>query len=117
MDYLRFTNFLKDDFKDGNRKYHSVNFFRNRNLIYLMLWLNTLNSYYLKKDYSIEDFINDVPKELGSRPTIFKCVDLAIQHEYLVKNFSTIDKRKYNLKPSKLTIDEFQLWALGFSGF
>ena len=117
MDYLKFLNFLKDDFENSNHKYNSVKFFRSKNLIFIMLWFYTLQSYYTGKDYSIEDFINDLPKQLGSRPTIFKCVNLAVKNNYLLKIYSSKDKRKYNLKPTDITIKEFQNWALGFSGF
>ena len=117
MDYLKFINFLKNDFENSNQKYKSVKFFRSKNLLLIMLWFNTLQSYYANKDYSIEDFIDDVPKHLGSRPTIFKCVNLAVKNKFLHKIYSSKDKRKYNLKPTDLTIKEFQNWALGFSGF
>ena len=65
---------------------------------------------------SIKAFENN-KKEHASRPTIYKFIDLAIKKNFLKKKSFLNDKRKWNLEPTKQTIDEFESWAKGFSNF
>ena len=116
MNYLKFTKFLKNDFETSNNKYKSIGFYRS-DLILIFIWFFVLEKHYSKSPYSLEDLINDIPKKFASRPTIFKFIDTACKKRYLEKIKNPKDKRKFNLKPSKVTIDEFEKWAKGFSGF
>tara|TARA_Y100000389_G_C17223358_1_gene394419 strand:+ start:6 stop:356 length:351 start_codon:yes stop_codon:yes gene_type:complete len=116
MNYLKFTKFLKTDFKTSNNKFKSIGFYRS-DLILIFIWFFVLEKYYTKSPYSLEDLINDIPKKFASRPTIFKFIDTAFKKRYLDKIKNPKDKRKFNLRPSKITIDEFEKWAKGFSGF
>ena len=116
MNYLKFTKFLKIDFETSNNKYKSIGFYRS-DLILIFIWFFVLEKYYSKSPYSLEDLINDIPKKFASRPTIFKFIDTAFKKRYLEKIKNPKDKRKFNLKPSKITIEEFEKWAKGFSGF
>jgi hypothetical protein len=61
--------------------------------------------------------INDIPKKFALRPTIFKFIDTAFKKSCLEKIKNPKDKRKFNLKPSKITIDELEKWVKGFVGF
>ena len=116
MNYLKFTKFLKEDYEKSNLKYPSIKFFRS-DLISIFIWFWILEKYYSKKDFNIEQLISEIPKGYGSRPTIFKFIDLSIKNKYLTKIKSQHDKRKFNLKPSSQTIKEFEDWSKGFSGF
>lgn len=68
-------------------------------------------------DYSIEDLVNDIPKKFASRPTILKFIKVAIEKRFLIKVLNETDKRKFNLMPSKDTIEDFKKWSHGFQGF
>ncbi len=116
MDYLKFTKFLKNDFENSNKKFKSIAFYRS-DLILIFIWFFVLEKHYTKSPYSLEDLINDIPKKFASRPTIFKFIDAAVKKRYLDKTKNPEDKRKFDLRPSKITIDEFEKWAMGFSGF
>jgi len=116
MNYLKFTKFLKEDYEKSNSKFSSIKFFRS-DLILIFIWFWILEKHYSKKEFNIEQLISEIPKGYGSRPTIFKFIDLSIKNKFLIKVKNLHDKRKNNLKPSALTIKEFEDWAKGFSGF
>ena len=116
MNYLKFTKFLKEDYEKSNSKFPSIKFFRS-DLILIFIWFWILEKHYKKKEFSIEQLISEIPKGYGSRPTLFKFIDLSIKNKFLIKIKSQQDKRKYNLRPSAQTLKEFEDWAKGFSGF
>ncbi len=116
MDYKKFIIFIKNDFENSNSKYPSIKFFRS-NIILIFIWFWTLEKMYNKKDLNIEQLIEDIPKGFGSRPTIFKFINLAIKKKYVLKIVDTKDKRKFKLKLSNDSIIEFESWAKGFRGF
>ena len=116
MDYLKFLSFLKNDFVISNSKYQSVSFFRS-DLILIIIWFYVLEKHYKGQSYSSEDLISEIPRKYASRPTVFKFINLAIKKKYLLKIKNEKDKRKFDLKPTNNTIDEFQKWSVGFRGF
>ena len=116
MNYKNFVTFLKSDFEKSNSKYPSVKFFRS-NIILIFIWFWTLEKMYDKKKFNIEELINDIPKGYGSRPTIFKFINSAIKKKYLLKFSDHEDKRKFNLKLTQQSIEEFEKWSKGFEGF
>jgi len=121
MDYLKFTKFLKHDFEESNQKYNSIKFFRSE-LVLIFIWFWILENYYKSIENhsfksNVETLISEVPKELGSRPTIFKFIEQAINSKFIIKVIDPKDKRKWNLRPSKQTIEEFEKWSSGFSGY
>ena len=121
MNYLKFTRFLKHDFEKSNRKYDSIKFFRSE-LVLIYIWFWILENYYKSKENqsfksNVETLISEIPKELGSRPTIFKFIEQAISSKFIIKVIDPEDKRKSNLKPSVQTIQEFEEWSNGFSGY
>ena len=116
MDHVRFIKFLKSDFESSNANYPSIKFFRSQ-LILIFIWFWILEKFYTQKIYNVEELIQDIPKEHASRPTIYKFIDLAIEKKFLKRLPSVSDKRKWNLEPTKQTVDEFELWSKGFSNF
>ena len=116
MDYKKFIMFLKNDFENSNEKYESIKFFRS-NIVLIFIWFWTLEKMYKKKNLNIEKLIDDIPKGFGSRPTIFKFINLAIKRKYLLKTSDTADKRKFILRLSNQSILDFESWAKGFRGF
>ena len=116
MDYKKFIIFIKNDFENSNSKYQTIKFFRS-NIILIFIWFWTLEKMYNKENLNIEQLIEDIPKGFGSRPTIFKFINLSIKKKYLLKINDPSDKRKFQLKLSKESIEEFESWAKGFKGF
>ena len=70
--------FIKNDFENSNSKYPSIKFFRS-NIILIFIWFWTLEKMYNKENLNIEQLIEDIPRGFGSRPTIFKFINLAIK--------------------------------------
>ena len=121
MDYLKFSMFMKEDFEVSNKKYNSIKFFRSE-LVLVFIWFWVLENYYKSKENhsfksNVETLVSEIPKELGSRPTIFKFIEQAIASKFIIKIIDPEDKRKWNLKPSAQTIQEFEEWSSGFSGY
>jgi len=116
MDYKKFISFIKNDFENSNSKFQTIKFFRS-NIILIFIWFWTLEKMYNKKILNIEQLIDDIPKGFGSRPTIFKFINLAIKKKYLLKISDPKDKRKFQLKLSDVSTSEFENWAKGFRGF
>ena len=68
-----------------------------------------INSNY--NNSNIESIIQNIPGELGSRPTLFRIIDTAVAKKYFIKELDKKDKRKFNLFPSQQTIKEFEEWS------
>ena len=116
MDYKKFITFIKNDFENSNSKYQTIKFFRS-NIILIFIWFWTLEKMYNKESLNIEQLIENIPKGYGSRPTIFKFINVAIKKKYLLKISDVSDKRKFKLKLSQQSIEEFERWAQGFRGY
>ena len=116
MDYKKFITFIKNDFEKSNSKYPSIKFFRS-DIMLIFIWFWTLEKMYNKEDLNIEQLIEDIPRGFGSRPTIFKFINLAFKKKYMLKINDPKDKRKFKLKLSHDCIQEFESWAKGYRGF
>ena len=75
-----------------------------------------IRKYYNNVNNNIESIIQNIPGELGSRPTLFKVIDTAVTKKYLIKEVDKNDKRKFNLIPYQQTIKEFEEWSKIFKG-
>ena len=116
MDYKKFITFLRSDFDSSNNKYPTIKFFRSH-MILIFIWFWILDKMYNKKTLNIEQLVEGIPKGFGTRPTIFKFINLAIRKRYISKIIDQTDKRKFKLKLSDQCIEEFESWAKGFKGF
>ena len=117
MNYLKLIQNLKQDLKLNLNKYQTVKFFR-KDIVSYWIWFLVLEQYYNNNNNNnIESIIQNIPSELGSRPTLFKVIDTAVAKKYFIKELDKKDKRKFNLIPSQLTIKEFEEWAIIFKGF
>ena len=110
MNYLKLIQNLKQDLTVNLNKYQTVKFFR-KDIISYWIWFEVLEQYYNNNNCNIEIIIQNIPNELGSRPTLFKVIDTAVHKKYFIKELDKKDKRKFNLIPSKQTIEEFEEWA------
>jgi hypothetical protein len=117
MNYLKLIQNLKQDLKERLNDFETVKFFR-KDIISYWIWFEVLEKYYNNNNNNnnIESIIQNIPNELGSRPTLFKVIDTAVAKNYFIKELDKKDKRKFNLIPSKKTIKEFEEWAIIFKG-
>lgn len=112
MNYLKFLQTLKKDLNQSNSDFKTVKFFR-KDIVSVWIWFCVLEKYY-NNNNNIESIIQNIPSELGSRPTLFKVIDTAVIKKYFIKELDKEDKRKFNLIPSEQTIKEFEEWAIIF---
>ena len=112
MNYLKLIQNLKQDLTVNLNKYQTVKFFR-KDIISYWIWFEVLEKYYNNNNNNnnIESIIQNIPSELGSRPTLFKIIDTAVHKKYFIKELNKKDKRKFNLIASQQTIKEFEEWA------
>ena len=111
MKYLK----LIQDLKLNLNKYQTIKFFR-KDIASYWIWFEVLEKYYNNNNNNnnnnnIESIIQNIPSELGSRPTLFKVIDTAVAKKYFIKELDKKDKRKFKLIPSQQTIKEFEEWA------
>ena len=117
MNYLKLVQNLQQDLKERLNDFETVKFFR-KDIVSYWIWFSVLEKYYNNNNNNnIESIIQNIPSELGSRPTIFKIIDDAVSKKYFEKIVDENDKRKYNLFPTSQTIKEFEEWAKVFKGF
>ena len=117
MNYLKLIKNLKQDLEKSLNKFETVKFFR-KDVVSYWIWFLVLEKHYSKNNNNnIESIIQNIPGELGSRPTLFKVIDTAVAKKYFIKELNKKDKRKFNLIPSEQTIKEFEEWAKVFKGF
>ena len=91
----------------------SVKFFRSNGAHGYIVWLTIMNSYFEKRDISIENIVNDV-ETYASRRTIIEFINKGVASNYLKKINSTEDKRKILIQPSEVTIKEYSEWSNEF---
>ena len=83
----------------------ALNFFR-RNNIGMSIYYIIMKSYYLKHECNLNYIFKNM--SIGSRQTIRNLINEAILSKFLIKFQNKLDKRKYDIKPSTLMIDEFE---------
>ena len=115
MNYLKLIKNLQQDLKERLNDFETVKFFR-KDIVSYWMWFLVLEEYYNNNNNNIESIIQNIPGELGSRPTLFKVIDTAVAKKYFIKGLDKEDKRKFNLIPSQQTIEEFEEWAKIFKG-
>ena len=91
--------------KSKSCKETALNFFR-RNNIGISIYYIIMKSYYLKHECNLNYIFKNM--SIGSRQTIRNLIKEAILSEFLIKFQNKLDKRKYDIKPSTLMIDEFE---------
>ena len=91
----------------------SVKFFRSSGAHGYIIWLTIMNSYFEKRDISIENIVNNV-ETYASRRTIIDFIKKGVASNYLKKINSTEDKRRFLIQPREVTIKEFSEWSNEF---
>ena len=114
MNYIKLIQNLKQDLKERLNVFETVKFFR-KDVVSYWIWFSVLEKHY-NNNNNIESIIQNIPGELGSRPTLFKVIDTAVAKKYFIKELDKKDKRKFNLTPTQQTIKEFEEWSKIFKG-
>ena len=91
--------------KSKSSKETALNFFC-RNNIGISIYYIIMKSYYLKHECNLNYIFKNM--SVGSKQTIRNLVNDAIQSKYLIKVQNKLDRRKHDIKPSTLMIDEFE---------
>ena len=106
---------LEKDLKESNDKFETVKYFR-QNMISVAIWIACINSYYNKKELSVEDIYRKVNQIVRtSRPSVVRYLEEAKNSKYLEFHKSPNDKRSYRIIPSEKTIYEFEQWSEVFN--
>ena len=110
---MNFADYLIKDFK-GDTKKKSIKFFRSSGAYGYIAWL-TIISFYLKKTpLTTEHLVNSV-ELYASRRTALDFLNRGFDSGFIDKKNSSKDKRKIFLEPSKITLVEFNEWAMEFT--
>ena len=114
MNYLKLLTTLSSDLNMDNTG--SVKYFRT-NIYSTFIWYQVLIYHYNKENLTTEELIKEKFLSNISRPTVFKTLDNAVAKGYIVKIINANDHRKYNIKPSKISIDEYEEWVQIYKGY
>ena len=75
------------------------------------LLLLVFKNYYDKNFQTIEDVINELPKDISSRANKLNCITDLTFKGYLIKETINSDLRKKCLRPSEKLIKEFNVYV------
>ena len=101
-------NYNKLD-KIFDHNFKIINYFQ-RNVTRFKILLIVIKNYHNNKLETIEEVIDQIPKSLSSRAHKLNCITEATNNNYFIKDNANSDMRKKYLKPSKLLLDEFELY-------
>ena len=91
----------------------SIKFFRSNGAYGYIVWLTIINSYFEKKNISIEKLVTDV-ETYASRRTVIDFISKGVDAKFIKKINSTEDKRKIFIEPTKITLQEYSEWSSEF---
>ena len=87
-----------------------INYFQNDLTKYKLLIL-VLKNHFEKKTFTIEEVIEELPKNISSRAHKLNCITDATLKNFLIKETSNSDMRKKYLKPSDALLVEFEIFS------
>ena len=108
----KLAKFLISDLQEDWAK-PSLKFFRSNGAYGYIIWLTIINNYYEKKRITVEILVLQV-KKYASRRTILDFIQKSVEAKFLSKIESKKDKRKTFIKPSEITIQEYEEWSKEF---
>ena len=109
MNYLKLLTTLNADLNNGNTG--SIKFFRTN------IQFQVLICFYKKENLTTELLLREKFLSNISRPTVFKILDNAVSKGYISKVINKTDHRKFNIIPSKITVDEYEIWTQIYKGY
>ena len=110
---MNFAEYLIKDFK-GDTKIKSIKFFRSNGAYGYIAWLSIISSYLNKAPLSIEQLVVTL-EPYASRRTTLDFLNRGFESGFVEKKNSVYDKRKTLLEPTKITLVEFNEWAMEFT--
>ena len=108
----KLAKYLINDLK-GDWSKPSIKFFRSNGAYGYIIWLTIINSYFEKKNISIEKLVTDIEK-YASRRTVIDFINKGVEANFLKKITSSQDKRKTLIQPTNITIKEYSEWSKVF---
>ena len=100
---------IEDKFKIIEKLYdHSfkqISYFQN-DITKFKIFLLVIKNYKQNINQTIEELIDELPKNISSRAHKLNCITEATRNKYLIKETSKSDQRKKYLKPSQELLDE-----------
>jgi len=88
----------------------SIKFFRSSGAYGYIVWLIIIDAYFEKRRITIEMLVLEVEK-YASRRTVLDFIQKGVEAKFLSKILSNEDKRKTFIKPSEITIQEYNEWS------
>mgnify|MGYP005997425935 FL=1 len=88
-----------------NHSFKIISYFQN-DITKFKIFLMVVKNYQENKNQTIEELIDELPKNIASRAHKLNCITEASKKNYLVKETSKSDQRKKYLKPSQELLDE-----------
>ena len=73
-----------------------------------------MDSYFKKEPISIEVLVTRIEK-YASRRVILDFLNKGVERKFINKIFSTGDRRKFYMKPTEVTIREYNQWSNEFT--
>ena len=88
-----------------NHSFKQISYFQN-DITKFKIFLMVVKNYRENNNQTIEELIDELPKNIASRAHKLNCITEASKKNYLVKETSKSDQRKKYLKPSQELLDE-----------
>jgi len=109
MPNREFPSKVLDNLRLVKKKYKSVQYFRKNRLLFT-IWLIIMDHYFNNKNNSIENIYREVNNfEKIARMTLSKYLNDAKEYGYL--KYEKINKKEWNIKPTELTLKEYNEWV------
>ena len=108
----KLAKFLISDLKEDWSK-PSIKFFRSSGAYGYIIWLTIVGAYFEKREITIETLVSEVEK-YASRRTILDFIQKGVEAKFLSRIESNEDRRKTFIKPSEITIQEYNEWSRKF---
>ena len=108
----KLAKYLISDLEEDCSK-PSIKFFRSSGAYGYIIWLTIIDAYFEKRRITIEILVLEVEK-YASRRTVLDFIQKGVEAKFLGKIESNEDKRKTFIKPSEITIQEYNEWSREF---
>ena len=89
-----------------NHSFMIISYFQN-DITKFKIFLLVIKNHQQNMNKTIEELVDELPKNISSRAHKLNCITDATKKNYLIKETSKSDQRKKYLKPSQELLDEF----------
>ena len=108
----KLAKYLISDLREDWSK-PSIKFFRSSGAYGYLIWLYVIDAYFEKREIAVERLVVEIEK-YASRRTILDFIQRSVEAKFLNKIESIEDKRRILIKPSNVTIQEYEEWSKEF---